>query len=160
MIRHISILVIVVMAAIGLFSKEPSKRFRSASDCVFYYDKATSCQEIHNSELSFEEINRLSGQSRERILSSVKNQYSDTDYKAVHAFFLMHLIKWNKKYNVTLYPCYADKVIVNKKEAWVISFAWEIPIMADKAHRIMLGHIMVFVIDPKTGEILDTASCG
>jgi hypothetical protein len=151
--------VAMLSAAVSAMAAEP-KSFNTADDALWYYDAKKGCQEIQNSELTKTEINKFYAQSRDRILKGVKSGYSTEDYKAIEIFFHKTLPQWNKESPLVLYPCHAEEAKIAGKEIWVLAFNWEIPGNSARKNYITLSHIMLFIVDPASGAILTTSSCG
>ena len=136
------------------------RSFDDLTKALWYYDQANSCQEIQNASITRSELKKAYSDSKARILSGVRSKYSQSDYSAVETFFDDRLVKWNKKSRLLLYPCHADKAIIRGKTSWVLAFDWEIPGVSSENGKEILSHIMLFIVDPANGNILDTVSCG
>jgi hypothetical protein len=53
-----------------------------------------------------------------------------------------------------LVPCYADRIVLWRTPVWVVVGNWELSRFGT------LGHVVIFIIDPETGEIITFGSCG
>lgn len=101
------------------------------------------------------------------------------DSAGLKAFFDQHVLHWTKgDFDVEpseegepqraqegaegpempFVPCYADRVIMWDRPVWVVVGNWESN--GPNGLGCPVGHFVIFIVDPKTGEIIAYSQCG